>query len=300
MPTGTGLPISPYQQLLALVPPTIAGTCTELDPATEIGSLAIASCAPEDVIVDPAVVIEKVVYMSFDSDHQTLNAWSFRWEALGEPDGTDCAVGPSMNVFTVNGQGVGRFVCGPDPSGGLTAWWYDNTHFVVMQVHITEGGYPELANLIQVAQIQPGAITIEELTSYVPSAWQSTCQETPVSAFELGALIAVVCQPTSGGANLAEYVAFDTLANMNAAYQARVDTYAVENSTTTCDSGPDETGYAINGVAAGRIMCAPQVAGIRFDWTDERLNVLSTLTDFESSYSETHQSWLEAGPNLAP
>jgi hypothetical protein len=39
------------------------------------------------------------------------------------------------------------------------------------------------------------------------------------------------------------------------------------------------------------------LAGIRLDWTDDRLSILTTLTDFEGSYPDTYSDWQAAGPN---
>lgn len=136
----------------------------------------------------------------------------------------------------------------------------------------------------------------QTLLTHVPSSYQGGCFETQPSSFEIGALVAVTCTLGEPGANLIEYVQFDSTTTMDAAYQQRVDTFAVE-STGTCETGPNEVGYNIGDVPSGRLLCAPQLAGIRFDWTDERIDILTTLTDFDSSYAETYEDWLAAGPN---
>jgi len=82
---------------------------------------------------------------------------------------------------------------------------------------------------------------------------------------------------------------------MDSAYQARVDTWAVD-PTTSCQSDPNEVTYTIGGTTAGRILCAPQTVGIRFDWTHDALMILSTLTDFDGSYGDAYEDWLIAGP----
>jgi len=136
----------------------------------------------------------------------------------------------------------------------------------------------------------------QALLAHVPDDWQADCQETPTSAFDAGALAAVVCGLDEPGANIAEYVQFDSAASMSTAYQQRVDNFGVD-SQGSCQTGPNEAGYTIDGIPVGRLLCGPQVAGIRFDWTDERLSILTTLTDFEASYSDTYADWLAAGPN---
>jgi hypothetical protein len=65
-----------------------------------------------------------------------------------------------------------------------------------------------------------------------------------------------------------------------------------------CSEGPDEDGYTIGGQPAGRAFCAAQPFGIRLDWTDDRLNILTSATDFDSSYADLHGTWLKAGPDL--
>lgn len=55
--------------------------------------------------------------------------------------------------------------------------------------------------------------------------------------------------------------------------------------------------WSIGDESFGRLQCAPQQVGIRFDWTDTRLSILSTLIDFDGDYQTTFQTWLEAGPN---
>jgi len=83
---------------------------------------------------------------------------------------------------------------------------------------------------------------------------------------------------------------------MDAAYQEAVERYGVE-PTGSCESGPNETTWSIGDESFGRVQCAPQQVGIRFDWTDDRLSILSTLIDLDGEYELTHQAWLEAGPN---
>jgi hypothetical protein len=136
----------------------------------------------------------------------------------------------------------------------------------------------------------------EALLAHVPQEWQANCQETATSAFDAGAVAAVACGLEDPGANIAEYVQFDSTASMNTAYQQRVDNFGVD-SQGSCQTGPNEAGYTIDGIPVGRLLCAPQLAGIRLDWTDDRLSILTTLTDFEGSYPDTYSDWQAAGPN---
>lgn len=133
------------------------------------------------------------------------------------------------------------------------------------------------------------------LLLHVPADWRPDCFETPPPAFDSGALTSLSCPLADGRSNVVDFVQFDTQENMDAAYQARVDTWAVD-STASCQSGPNEGNYTIGGLTAGRILCAPQTSGIRFDWTHDELLILSTLTDFDGSYPSVYQDWLVAGP----
>ncbi len=133
------------------------------------------------------------------------------------------------------------------------------------------------------------------LLLHVPADWRPDCFETQPNPFETGAEAAVSCTLTEGRSNVADFVQFDNQENMDAAYQIRVDTWAVE-PTESCETGSNEGIYTIAGTPAGRILCAPQTVGIRFDWTHDELLILSTLTNFDGSYVDTYEDWQAAGP----
>jgi hypothetical protein len=135
----------------------------------------------------------------------------------------------------------------------------------------------------------------QALLQHVPADWRDGCFETQPNPFETGAEAALSCSVATGRSEIADYIQFDTKDNMDAAYQTRVDAYAVE-ATASCQSGPNETSYTIGGSPAGRILCAPQAVGVRDDWTHDNLKILTTLTDFDGSYSDTYEDWLVAGP----
>ena len=136
-----------------------------------------------------------------------------------------------------------------------------------------------------------------ELLQHVPEDYRPGCFETVPSAAEPGALVAVACAlPEGSEVELAEYVQFDSTDTMNAAYQQRVDTYGT-GEDQSCQEGPAEGPYTIDGEDAGRLLCAEQLIGGRYDWTDERLDILSNLTDFDADYAVLYDEWLEAGPN---
>jgi hypothetical protein len=134
-----------------------------------------------------------------------------------------------------------------------------------------------------------------ELLSHVPSNFQSQCIESPASEDEV-AILACYLQQDGAGAELATYEQHASSEAMNAAYQERVTDFGMP-SEGSCQSGPNETTWSIDDVVFGRVQCAPQMIGVRFDWTDDRLNILSTLVDFEGDYNGTYQLWLDAGPN---
>lgn len=135
----------------------------------------------------------------------------------------------------------------------------------------------------------------QALLLHIPADWRGDCFETSVDPFETGPLASVSCVLSGERSDVADFVQFDTQENMDAAYQTRVDSWAVD-STDSCQTGPNEVGYTISGAPAGRILCAPQTVGIRVDWTHDALLILSTLTDFDGSYSDGYQDWLIAGP----
>jgi hypothetical protein len=134
----------------------------------------------------------------------------------------------------------------------------------------------------------------QELLSHVPLDWQSQCVDTP-STNEATAVVACFLQTEGTGAELAIFQQHPDQAAMDANYQETVDLFGVE-SEGSCQSGPNETTWSIDEVPHGRIQCAPQAVGIRFDWTDNDLLILSTLFDLEGDYQNTYNLWVDAGP----
>lgn len=134
----------------------------------------------------------------------------------------------------------------------------------------------------------------ESLLTHVPGDLQSTCYEIP-STRTASAVLHCILQVEGTGAEVLSFQSFESSDDMNVAYQEVVDHFGVE-STGTCESGPDETTWSVTGEVGGRVQCAPQQAGIRFDWTDDQLSILSTLIDFDGDYKNTYDLWLNAGP----
>jgi hypothetical protein len=135
----------------------------------------------------------------------------------------------------------------------------------------------------------------QQVMSHIPTDFQQNCHESPL--YNDAATYVVTCIPqTSGtGAEIEQYKQFASKADMDATYQDLVGAFGVE-STGTCQSGPNETNWTISGTTFGRVQCAPQKTGIRFDWTDDTTTILSSLIDFQGSYSDTYAQWINAGP----
>ena len=147
---------------------------------------------------------------------------------------------------------------------------------------------------------QSGGGLVNLLLEHIPAAYQPSCQETPPSAAEPGALVAVACfrQASGAGAEIVEYVQFDSAQAMDEAYAQRLEQWFTEEEADSCQEGASESSYSIGDETAGEVFCAPQTAGIRMDWTDMRLNILTSASEFEGSYADVYQTWQEAGPNL--
>lgn len=142
----------------------------------------------------------------------------------------------------------------------------------------------------------------EALLSHVPSDWHDSCYQSPVPPIYGGLARAnVVCflgAPGRVGAEVVEYAAYGSKEDMDEAYRQRVDTFGTGEGALSCAQGSGERAYTIDNVEAGRVLCVPQHVGIRFDWTDDRLNILSSLVDFDGSHSDAFEDWADGGPNV--
>jgi hypothetical protein len=134
----------------------------------------------------------------------------------------------------------------------------------------------------------------ESLLTNVPGDLQSTCIQVPSSGNAL-AVLHCYLQVEGTGAELLQFQRLPSNEEMDASYQEFVSQYGVD-STGSCQEGPNETTWSIDGAVGGRVQCAPQGVGIRFDWTDDALVILSTLVDFEGDYENTYNLWIDAGP----
>jgi len=141
-----------------------------------------------------------------------------------------------------------------------------------------------------------------ELLSHVPADWRSDCYQSPVPPIYGGmATVNLACfigEPGADGADVVEYARYPDKESMDAAYQDRIDQFGTGDGVPSCRDGSGERAYSIGDVETGRLACVSQFRGIRFDWTDDRLNILSSLVDFEGSFGATYTDWQEGGPNL--
>jgi hypothetical protein len=136
----------------------------------------------------------------------------------------------------------------------------------------------------------------QALLSHIPLEFQIDCPESPLFSDPATFVVTCILQASGSGAEILQYEQFDTKDLMDSTYQELVSTFGV-TSTGSCDNGPNETDWSISGTPYGRVQCAPQAVGIRFDWTDDRLNILSRLIDLDGDYQSTYDQWLNGGPN---
>jgi hypothetical protein len=145
-----------------------------------------------------------------------------------------------------------------------------------------------------------------ELMTHIPDEWVDSCyQSVRPPLFGSTAEAVVTCfirEPGDAGAEIAEYASYLTPEAMSDGYQKRVDAFGTGDQTDSCEDGSGEHSYHFgsdeNAPEAGRLLCVQQFRGIRFDWTDNRLNILSTLVDFDGSFAKTFDDWLAGGPNV--
>jgi hypothetical protein len=142
-----------------------------------------------------------------------------------------------------------------------------------------------------------------ELMTHIPADWLDSCYQSPRPPL-LGhtAEAVVTCflgKPGSKGAEIAEYASYLAADEMDAAYQARLGAFGSGDAGNSCDVGPTETTWNFGEGTPdnGKLLCIDQFRGIRFDWTDTRLNILSSLVDFDGSYPDTYADWVNGGPN---
>ena len=210
--------------------------------------------------------------------------WGFGVECTG------LSTGALRLVAVVSGQGpIGIYQDNEGPDA-----------FVGAGVYGEAIGGPATVDVAQVAAYGiPGSARGpsadgEELLAHVPSDWQEQCVDTPSSNVAT-AVMSCFLQTEGTGAELAIFQQYPTAETMNATYQELVDAFGVEPEGD-CAQGPNETPWSVQDETLGRLQCAPQVVGIRFDWTHDELHILSSLFDLEGDYENTFALWRNAGP----
>jgi hypothetical protein len=155
-PPTSGTGSAAYAELLTHIHPTIAATCREIDPAAA-GALAVANCAPEDVIIDPDIVIGDVVYVRYSEVGEVRERLQSKVEEYGESLGEDCAAGPAQLLNDLSGEPVGRLLCLEDRlyGGTVVGWWTDERLNLLGSVLLYEGDFADLLNVLDVAQARP-------------------------------------------------------------------------------------------------------------------------------------------------
>ena len=146
-------------------------------------------------------------------------------------------------------------------------------------------------DLALVAAVAAPAVGLEDLADEEHVAH---CYESPVPD-TAQFIVSCIAQTSGKGAELERYTQYADADAMNAAYQEVVTTFGVA-SQGSCQSGPNETEWEVGEQPGGRVQCAPQAVGIRFDWTDDLTSILSSLIDLGGSYKETYDQWVDAGP----
>jgi hypothetical protein len=144
-----------------------------------------------------------------------------------------------------------------------------------------------------------------ELMTHIPQAWVDSCYQSmrpPLFARTAEAVVTCLLgEPGHLGAEIAEYASYLNTDDMNDAYQERVDHFGTGDNEERCRDGSGERPYHFgsgeNAPDVGRLLCVEQFRGIRYDWTDNRLNILSTLVDFDGSLVQTYDDWLAGGPD---
>lgn len=272
----------------------------EFNPADD-GAIGVLCSASDDIHYGAAFTTNgALIFFSIDngqiaslkrindvgSDLQVNEATTFGLECAGT------ATGALRLVAVLPGSGplaVYQSDEGPQTFNGIAV--YGEAFGSQFSVDVTQAGAYGITGTADGSVTPEG----EELLTHAPESWQQTCTESPISQSGV-AMLHCYLQVDGAGIELAQYQAFSTNEEMDAAYQESVEQYGVE-PTGSCESGPNETTWSIDDQSFGRVQCAPQQVGIRFDWTDDRLSILSTLIDLDGDYGLTYQAWLEAGPN---
>ncbi|MEA2676585.1 MAG: hypothetical protein QOJ81_726 [Chloroflexota bacterium] len=136
------------------------------------------------------------------------------------------------------------------------------------------------------------------LIAHIPAALQGDCGE--VTSFDGGAIVSAQCINIPSVDGYSAYTQFDTLENLNAAYQANVDFFGATTNAANCQTGPSEGGYTIDGTSAGRLVCNTYTGidpnGLILYWTNDELLILGSLAMYGGTFHDMYDVWQEAGP----
>lgn len=136
-----------------------------------------------------------------------------------------------------------------------------------------------------------------DLLMRVPEPYRAACAAVEPD-IATGQTAGLVCNP-AGAADRAEYHRYDSIASLQAAFQAFVDRNAVDATGSSCTVGPSVTTYTIGDEHAGSLACYPNpgaLGGLMLQWTDELLGILAFGVLTSGGYQEGYDWWLGAGP----
>ncbi len=154
-----------------------------------------------------------------------------------------------------------------------------------------------VAQLVPLTGVAAAAADDQRLLARIPAPIAGTCQVAAINPTTYpGENARMACQPQ--GLTLAIYQQFDSVAAMDTVFDRELG--YIQAPGTDCKSGPSQHGYTINDVPAGRMACFELFGKAAFEWTDERLGVLTTIIGTGLDYGAVWQSWLNAGPNPGP
>jgi hypothetical protein len=139
---------------------------------------------------------------------------------------------------------------------------------------------------------------VAALISHIPTALQGDCGE--VTSFDGGVLVSVQCINIPSVEGYSVYKQFDSLDNLNASYQGNVDYFGATTNAGSCQTGPSEGGYTIDGTPSGQLMCNTYDGidpdGLILFWTNERMLIEGTLALYGGTFQDMYDIWAVAGP----
>ncbi len=320
-------------QLIALLPQILVASCTpaSADPP----ALVAASCDAAGLLGGAAGAAGTVEFVLYADDGEASDRWFAELARIGNQTGQDCAAGPSLVGYELDGLVEGRLLCAPDPDqpGGLIAVWFEGRNNVFGRLRLTGADYAALAAAVDAATligtgsptptapvasqtpvvtpvgeptptpiaIPPSGSDLERLWAHIPPDFRQPCHQ--VQSFDGGFIVGVQCLPDAIEGYVTYYL-FDTLENLNASFQSNVDFFGDGATGTSCQTEPSAGNYTIGGVRAGQLMCAQYDPGnpdgsmglISF-WTHEGYLIESTMVLYAEDYPAFWAAWQVAGPN---